>query len=146
MKTATIILVSALGVSSLGKVASAETPRSDAIAALIFSRLDADQDGKISTAEMTAHKTAQFARADRDGNGRVDAAELSAMHDRMMQFANAAGSAVKAGVRRMDSDGDGALSLAEYTDRAPFFVLLDADGDGEVARAEFDRARAAFAD
>jgi Ca2+-binding EF-hand superfamily protein len=145
MQNAKITLVAALILTGLGEGAMAQTNQSDAIAIAIFSRLDVDQDGTVTMAEMTAHKSAQFQKADRDGNGVVDATEIAAIRDRMDKFAETADAAGDLGLMRMDSDGDGALSLAEYTARAPIFVLMDGNGDGAVSRAEFDRARAAFA-
>jgi Ca2+-binding EF-hand superfamily protein len=145
MKKGMITVVSALVLSGVGGAAIAQTARSDAMATAIFSRLDADQDGSITNVEMMAHKSVQFARADRDGNGIVDATEMAAIRDRMAKLAATAKSASDLGLSRMDSDGDGALSLAEYTARAPIFGLMDGDGDGSITRAEFDRARAAFA-
>jgi Ca2+-binding EF-hand superfamily protein len=144
MKNVTITFVAALILSGLGTVAGAQTPAADAAASAMFSRLDADQDGAVTMAEMNEAKAAQFARADRDGNGLVDAAEMAAIRDRLAKLRSMANSAADLGLARMDSDGDGAVSLAEYTARAPFFVLMDGDGDGVVTRAEFDRARAAF--
>ncbi len=145
MKNVTMTLVTSILLSGLGLAARAQTASPDGVAAAIFSRLDADQDGAVTIAELTTHKTAQFSRADRDGNGVVDAQEMSAIRDRMAKVADTARTASDVGLSRMDSDGDGALSLAEYTARAPIFVLMDGDGDGAVSRAEFDRARAAFA-
>jgi Ca2+-binding EF-hand superfamily protein len=145
MKTVTITLVSALILSGLGVAALAQAAAPDAMASAIFSKLDADQDGAVTMAEMAAHKSAQFARADRDGNGIVDASEMAAIRDRMAKLAAAASSTTDLGLSRLDSDGDGTLSLAEYTARTPIFVLMDGDGDGAITRPEFDRVRAAIA-
>jgi EF-hand domain pair len=145
MQNLTIPFVAALFLSGLGSVAGAQTASSDAAASAFFSRLDADQDGTVTLAEMNDLKSAQFARADKDGNGKVDPTEMAAIRDRMAKLRATVNSAADLGLARMDSDGDGAVSLAEYTARAPIFVLMDGDGDGAVTRAEFDRARAAFA-
>jgi Ca2+-binding EF-hand superfamily protein len=138
-------LIAALILTGYGTCAMAQTSTSDAMATAVFSRLDADKDGSITTAEMTAHKAAQFARADRDNNGVVDAVEMATIRDRIAKLAATATAAGDLGLSRMDRDGDGALSLTEYTARAPLFVLMDGNGDGAVSRDEFDRARAAFA-
>lgn len=105
---------------------------------ILFARLDADADDRISQAEMTAAKTRQFARADRNGDGQVTPDELAAIQARLARAQEAMAGAAE----RMDSDGNGSLSLAEFTDRAPIFALLDIDGDGALSRAEADRARA----
>lgn len=105
---------------------------------ILFARLDADADGRISQAEVTAAKTRQFARADRDGDGQMTAEELAAIQARLARLQDAMAGAAD----RMDTDADGALTLAEYTARAPLFALLDIDGDGALSRAEADRAHA----
>ncbi len=145
MKRPLIYLFTGLTLSGIALAAMAQTAGSDAIAAAIFERLDADKDGQISTAEMTTHKAAQFAKADGDDNGLVDAAELLAIRDRMAKMVAKSGTPATASLTKLDRDGDNALSLAEYTAQTPIFTLLDADGDGAISRAEFDRARAAFA-
>lgn len=104
---------------------------------LLFARLDADSDGRISQPEVTTAKTRQFARADRDADGQVTADELSAIQARL----DRAQDAMEGAAERLDADGDGSLSLAEFTAPRPFFALLDIDGDGALSRAEAERAR-----
>jgi Ca2+-binding EF-hand superfamily protein len=97
----------------------------------MFQRLDADADGQVTTAEVTAHKTAMFTEADANADGLLDAAERAAMREAVRQRAAADGVPG-------DTDGDGNLSLAEFTSVNPLFDRADGNGDGVVTRAEFD--------
>jgi EF hand len=98
----------------------------------MFQRLDANADGQVTTAEVTAQKTEMFTTADTNADGQLDAAEREAMRERARRRD-------AAGVPG-DTDGDGNLSLAEFTAINPMFDRADADGDGVVTRAEFDDA------
>jgi EF hand len=111
---------------------------------MIFDRLDADQSGEVTPAEITAAKERQFARADADGDGRVTEAELAAIRERMARLARLGGDGMTERALRLDRDGDGALSKAEFTATSPLLILIDADGNGAISRAELDRARAVF--
>jgi Ca2+-binding EF-hand superfamily protein len=74
----------------------------------------------------------------------VSAAELDAVRERMARMARLGGDALTERAGRLDRDGDGSLSLAEFTVTSPILTLIDADGNGAISRAELDRARAAF--
>ncbi len=132
----TRFLASLLLAATLAAPAFAQTP--GAGIDMLFSRLDTDADGRISQSEMTTAKSRQFARADRDSDGQVTVDELAAIQARLDRVQDAMSGAAD----RMDTDGNGALSLAEFTARAPIFALLDIDGDGALSRAEAERARA----
>jgi EF hand len=107
----------------------------------LFDRLDSDANGTVTVAEITAAKTAQFARLDANGDAALDAGERAAAKGRAAKLGNlSTGSA-----DRLDKNGDGSLTLQEFTATGRFFVLLDIDGDAALSRAEFDRAIAAFA-
>lgn len=103
-----------------------------------FARFDADGDGRITRAEMTAARTRQFERADRNGDGQISADELAAIQARLARAQDALAGAAA----RLDRDGSGSLDLAEFTAEAPLFALLDIDGDGALSAAEAGRARA----
>lgn len=71
-----------------------------------FSRLDADSDGVVTTAELDAaggRGGRMLARSDTDGDGRITRAEASAGAAEMF--------------RRMDADGDGVISEDERPSR-----------------------------
>jgi Ca2+-binding EF-hand superfamily protein len=122
--------------------AVAETPRG---AALLFERIDADSDGRVTAAEMTAAREAQFTRMDRNADGQVDPAEIEAARARLERFTAVADAGLGGLADRRDADGDGNLSRQEFTAQGPMLALLDTDGDGAVSRAEFDRVLAILA-
>ena len=110
----------------------------------IFAQIDTDSDGKITAAEMEAHRAARFAAADADGDGKLSADEMVAARDarrtaRMTDM-----------VTRMDTDGDGLLSAEELAEganrRGPMDMLerLDTDGDGALSLEELAQARDGF--
>lgn len=106
-----------------------------------FDEIDADKDGKVSAAELEAHRAARFAAADANGDGALDAAELSAMQMARMQDRMADRAARM--IERLDGDADGRLSAEEMAameapERA--FGRADADGDGALTKAEVEAA------
>lgn len=108
-----------------------------------FAAIDADADGRITPAEIAAHRAARFAAADTNGDGALDRAELEARAIRMMAERMAARA-----LDRMDADRNGTLSPEELAagpgldSRA--FIRMDADKDGALTQAEIDAARAAM--
>ena len=109
---------------------------------LDFEEMDADKDGKITEAEITAHRQARVAAADANGDGKLSAEELAALHLQQMQ-ARASQRAERM-IEAMDSDGDGLLSAAEMMvgpSPMPMFERLDTDGDGAISQAEAEAAQ-----
>jgi EF hand len=98
-------------------------------AAARFADLDADKNGQVTEAEMTAHREARKAkRAERM------AAKGKEMPDRPMRGG-------KIG-KRADTNGDGQLSLAEMTAQAMTrFDRMDANKNGAIDAAERSAAR-----
>lgn len=109
-------------------------------AGLLFDRLDADGNGEVSLAEITAARQAQFDRVDANGDGAVTLDELGAAQDRLRRFVELPGADPAERLRRQDRDGDGRLSRDEFSAVPPALLLIDADGNGAISRAEFDRA------
>lgn len=108
-----------------------------------FAAADTDKDGKLSEAELTAHRTARFAEADADGDGFLTRAEVAAaMQARMAdRIDRMAGRAIVA----MDDDGDGKLSAAEIAPgkgAGRLFGRADADGDGFLSPEEMEEMHA----
>ncbi|MCU0899018.1 MAG: histidine kinase [Cypionkella sp.] len=107
-----------------------------------FTAMDADKDGKVTEAELTAHRAAQIAAVDSDGDGFLTAAELAAAH--VKAATERAEARATQMIEHRDADGDGKLSAAEMTVRpmpARLFERLDADQDGALTEAELAAAR-----
>lgn len=116
---------------------AADSGRSDEAFAAAFEKLDADQDGKISRAEMSAGPT------------------LSLGTDALLTTSGADNPVAEL-IARADTDGDGKLSASENEAEAalrraanldsgyiggPIFMLRDRDGDGLYAADEISAAR-----
>lgn len=139
-KTVTLLALSAVLAGSVSTLAQAEgMDGRGPMPMLNFEAIDADNDGKITTAEFDAFKAAEFAKADTNADGQVSADELAAKHIADMTL-RAADMAAKM-IERMDANADGQLSADEMAQgpRAPtMFERADADGDGAISKAEAD--------
>lgn len=102
-----------------------------------FAQMDADADGKVSLAELTASRESWLKRADADGNGVATAAELeaSAATNRQQRLQRM--------FERQDADGDGRLSTDESRMPSEWFQRADKNQDGGVTLAELSEAREA---
>ncbi len=110
----------------------------------LFDRFDADGDGAVTYEEVQAWRTRFFTTADADENGFLTSEEMQAVRD---QAAAAGAGGQRRGPRRggrggdpitrLDADGDGQLSRAEFVD-APFPALerFDRNEDGRLTRDE----------
>jgi hypothetical protein len=102
-------------------------------------RADANHDGIITREEFTADVDQRFAAADANHDGKITADEREAMR------ANRGGGPGGGGGRmggRADTDGDGAISLAEqHAQATQRFDMIDANHDGRVDQAEQDMIR-----
>lgn len=99
IKTLTIL---AIGAVALGGAASAQQSRG-------LGRADTDGDGRISQAEFVAARTARLSGADADRDGQVTREEAQAA--RQAQRAERRGQMFA----RLDADGNGSISQAEFT-------------------------------
>ena len=129
----------------------------EAAARARFDQMDANGDGKVARAEMTAmldkrddRREARAGkradkiveRADANGDGVLDKAEFEAAAEKMRRFRNSDAP----GFARLDANSDGRLTATELAnaagggggDRAlKRFESADANNDGAVTRAEF---------
>lgn len=130
-----------------GRMGDAMEQGAGGFALMQFDAIDADKDGRITEAEMDAHRAGQVTALDADGDGKISVDELKARQ--MAAMEQRATERATRMMQRMDSDGDGFLSAAELaTPAAParMFDRLDTDGDGAVTRAEAEAAQARMAD
>ncbi|MBA4323704.1 MAG: calcium-binding protein [Rhodobacter sp.] len=106
----------------------------------MFEAIDADSDGKITLAELEAHRKAEFAAADTNGDGALSPDELSAHQLARIQARLA--ERTQAMLDNMDNDGNGSLSEDEMG-KGPgerHFARLDTDNDGAISKAEAEEA------
>lgn len=108
-----------------------------------FAAVDADKDGKVTEAELTAWRAAEAGKIDANKDGKLSAEELTAA--RVAEMTARATEMATQMVTDLDTDGDGLLTAAEMAARpgpARMFDRADADGDGAVTQAELDAMRA----
>ena len=131
-------------------------------------QLDTDGDGKVSDAEIQAHRDAMFAEIDSNKDGTLSEAEMTAHHEArraemQAKFAEHKADRVDAMFERFDTNEDGMISRdevaaqqeamdakraerrAEWSAKgeeyaAKRFTSMDADKDGTISKEEFDAA------
>lgn len=132
-----------LAASSVPAVANAQGVKAN-LARFAFERADANGDGKIDQAELTAVREARFARLDADADGTISADELDRQVARMQRRAMMAEGMADGAFDRLDANGDGVVTRAEFVEgrTAPILELADRDGDGAISRDEFERVAA----
>jgi hypothetical protein len=119
----------------------------DAQAAERFAKIDADRDGFVTQAEMTAHRDAmrtQWAakmKERADQGGERAAKRMERMEKRGERRAERGGDPFA----RRDANGDGRISLAEFhAGGGKMIERFDADKNGVVTQEEMAKAREAW--
>ncbi|MBA3909884.1 MAG: hypothetical protein C0524_08330 [Rhodobacter sp.] len=106
----------------------------------MFDSIDTDGDGKLTEAELAAHREALFTASDTNGDGMLDAKELAARQ--LARFNETLSDRTARMIENRDNNGDGSLSLAEV-DEGPgqrHFARIDSDNDGAISKAEAEAA------
>lgn len=113
----------------------------------MLSRLDTNTDGKLTKAEFdagpagqtnsrrstrgAARRSLMFSFYDRNGDGVIEKAEFEAGRGEEAEFSK------RRRMHALDRDGDGKVTLEEYTADARFrFMRLDLDRDGRITAAD----------
>lgn len=139
-KTLTLLALTAVLATPVAALAQADDMQGPGpMRMLDFDLIDADKDGKITSAEFDAFRAAEFIKADTNADGQVNAQELAAKHmaDMSARAEDMAGKMIE----RMDGNADGQLSADEMAQgpRAPtLFEKADADDDGAVSKDEIE--------
>lgn len=99
---------------------------------------DLNGDGGVSMSELVNIRTYNFNIVDSDGDGAINRKDIlaavkarklprSARRDESFMMSN-------------DTNGDGTLTLAEFTDFTKLYAAVDADGDGLLQADEVDQS------
>ena len=121
-----------------------------------FAKMDANGDGVLDQADREARRAQRFDRIDANSDGAISRDEFAAKHRGHREGADDGERRGKRGhkgmrghrsgmhmLRMADTDGDGAVSQAEFTAGAmKMFDAADADNDGTVTDAERKAAHA----
>jgi hypothetical protein len=112
-----------------------------------MAKFDSNSDGAVSLAEARTGVATMFAGADANGDGRATHEEMAAYHGKMgghdrggrKEGHGAPGG--RRGAMHLDSNGDGALTLAEAQSGIDsHFGKIDSNRDGSVDGAEIRAA------
>ena len=141
-KAFSAVVLAALAATTLSSVAIAQ----NAPPKLDFAAMDANSDGNITKTEAEAYQTAEIAAMDANKDGKISAEELSAFHVAKLQQnldARAKDMAARM-IENLDTDKDGALSIAEVAARPgadKMFDRLDGNSDGVISTEELAAAK-----
>ena len=137
-RTRNILLLAGLvgGAALLGgaAIAGGWGPHGRSMGSGLLETYDTKDDGKLTQVEIDEARKANLARFDADANGALALAEYQAL------WADAMRRAMVRQFQAHDADGDGSVTIEEFTVRfADLVETLDRNGDGELTRDELRR-------
>lgn len=111
-----------------------------------FTAMDVDGDDRLSPDEHADGARAMFETMDADADGEVTAAEMTAASEAITGApADADDPTAEEKIAVIDGDGDGVLSAAEHAaGAASMFESMDADADGFLSREELAAGHASM--
>jgi Ca2+-binding EF-hand superfamily protein len=117
----------------------------------IMKRFDVNQDEQITLDEVQSVRIARFNKMDVDGNGLVNSEELEGFRAKMREeYQNNAtqnrrgrwqGMGRSNQLERLDNNGDGQISVSEFTAKGLLFNRFDADKNGIITKEELNQRR-----
>lgn len=111
-------------------------PRWARFAHSYLQEMDTNKDGTVSAQEIDAFEKTRAAGIDTDKDGAVSVEELKAWRE------NQAMQRMADELKRMDRDGDGKVSIAEFEAAGEWrLARLDRDGDGSIEPSEMEGGR-----
>ena len=137
------VLVSGLATGAMAQMGQDDGERGPRLAEM-FAAIDADSDGKVTQAELAAHRTAMFAAFDANGDGLLNTEELAARE--LARFTETMPARTAHILDRQDDNGDGSLSADEIGEgpMENHFARIDTDNDGAISQAEAEAAAEGF--
>ena len=116
--------------------------RRGAMALMMLGAADYDGNNIVTRAEVERLQGEEFAFRDRNGDGYLDDADASPTRQRLAAMRpEDAAAAPRRRAPRLDADGDGRISRAEFLGRElRIFDRLDADSDDAVSPEEIEAA------
>ena len=146
-KVALLTATFLIGVASTAVIATAKGgpgagPRGAGLEQM-FERVDTNNDGAITRAEIEAASAARFAATDTNGDGFLSLEEMTTAAE--TESADRRAKRIEARLNWLDANDDGQLSLEEMqaNDRRidRMFEHLDANSDGSITKAEAEAAK-----
>lgn len=105
----------------------------------IIQKIDANADGKITMAEITAHRDQLHAEHDKDGNKAISLSEFEGIWLSMMR------PMMVDKFQMMDDDGDGQITNAEVDKKMTWMMhRMDRNEDGAISMKEMSRGHKRF--
>jgi hypothetical protein len=106
-------------------------PRHAQAMGALMGEADTDKDGTISRTEAEAFAGQRAKAIDANNDGKITAAEIQAYREKRRQERMAEW------LKRLDADGDGTVSVAEFEKAQVWrMARLDRDGDGRIEQRE----------